>query len=307
MEELRGNRLPLEAWDPFAPPHWRWRAAERIVAGEKSVDDYPDKDVRAAVLHLQAIAARQAEGYSTAIAEAYGLFRDDGLLRAELEARFIVGQTIPEIARIISVPVPVVECYRRLFFDVPVRATDYLVTQVIRCAPLRGFQDHEIRQFWTWIAMDGSPPLLDLLVTSLPQAGRSGNAPRLSHYLAANSRVHPDVQALVAASALPFTDPWTKWAAACENLLREFDESAGWEESLAEFVEIRWELLRAGRAALAGAAAPPHLKVKPRQKVAASHGRASPSSGTQSASPLFLRERMLKRVRDAELTPESKS
>jgi len=265
MDEKINRQLPRECFDPSAPPHWRWLAAERIVAGNEPERHYTgDADVVAAVAHLRACAAGEAYGLDAAIAEAQGLFRDDGLERAELEARLVAAQTNTAIARACRLPEQVVQRYQMLFFDVPAAAGEYLASQVVGAGRYRGFRDGEVRPFLIWAAKGTGPIMLDLLLDPFKRACRAGETPSLGMYLHPRSGVRHDVQAFVAASALPSSGLWLNWSGDVAVRLGEAMKITDAKERPLALAQLQLEVVQAGRAALAGAAPPPP-KPKPKR------------------------------------------
>lgn len=253
----------METYDPFAPPHWRWRAAENIVHGTKRINGYRgDQHVLAAVEHLRAGETRQSKGCNPAIAESLGIFRDStSLVKVELEARLVSGQSPRDIARACDIAENVVDLYRGIFFDAPPQATDYVRIHVIGHGPWRGFQNEEVRQFWAWVAMGGGPVVFQALLDSYRQAQRPGKAPTLDTYLQRDENVRIDVQAFVAMSVLPHTAPWKDWIIEVRS---QMDEALSDRNPLSRAMKLgcqKLAVVKAGRVALEDATVPPGDKL----------------------------------------------
>jgi hypothetical protein len=258
MDEKK-TKKPSETNDPFAPPDWRWQAAENIVRGTKSVDSYfGDRHVLAAVEHLRAVDKRESKGCNPAIAESLGIFRDSmSLVKAELEARLVSGEAERDIARACQMPDAVVDMYHGIFFDAPPAATDYVKVHVIGHGPLRGFRNDEVRQFWAWAAMGGGPIILQMLLDSFRRAHRTGRVPTLDTYLRRNANVLIDVQAFVALNVIPWSAAWDLLFL---NLKSQLDEASTDSDPKSRALKLASQQLRvinAGRAALKGAMVPP--------------------------------------------------
>ncbi len=102
MDELYTAPAPRPSIDPFAPPDARWRTAEKIADGRDHADEYTDAHVMAALRHLKARSVPNSPGFDGSIAIAAGIYRDDILLRIEVEGRIIAGQADHEIAKSVS-------------------------------------------------------------------------------------------------------------------------------------------------------------------------------------------------------------
>jgi hypothetical protein len=250
---------PAETIDPFAPPNWRWLAAENIAQGTKLIDSYRgDRHVLAAVDHLRSCNPHPSKGFNPAINEALGVFSDHAsLVKAELEARLVSGQALRDIARACQMPDAVVDMYHGIFFDAPPAATDYVRVHVIGHGPSRGFRNDEVRQFWAWAAMGGGPIILQVLLDSFRRAHRTGRVPTLDTYLRRNANVLIDVKAFVALNVIPWSAAWDLLFL---NLKSQLDEASTVSDPKSRALKLASQQLRvinAGRAALKGAIVPP--------------------------------------------------
>lgn len=201
--------------DPLCPLGYRWRDAGRVTRGEPPKWSGPDDPIVAeAAAFLRTLASPDpADAKATAdewptIDMAYQIFREDGPLRWELEARLLAGQSDEEIADRCEVTAAVVCRYEELFYAVRnVRMThNYLSHHVVSTGVSDGFGDKEVRRFWAWATWTGGPVLLDGLVDSLRRARRPDEPATLSVYLCEGVDVPKELQSYVAAAVIPPCD-----------------------------------------------------------------------------------------------------
>lgn len=203
---------PHHTHDPRTSPSWRWELALRCAADgpDKMLDDLA---VAAAVSYLKRDLglARDRCRHCLSwqdVSEARCLFQQAGLLKAEINARLIAGESDEQIGRRCDVPARIIGCYALLFFcvrDFP-RATDWLLSRVIGPGPQRGFQDADVDRFWAWMAFSG-PLVLDAVIGAFHRARRPGEPETLSVYLRSDRGVPLPLQAVVAVAVLPVPTP----------------------------------------------------------------------------------------------------
>lgn len=258
MDEIHTAPPPQPSIDPFAPPDARWRTAEKIADGREHVDEYTDAHIVAAVNHLRARAVPNSPGFDVSIAIAAGIYLDDILLRTEVEGRIIVGQTDLEIARAVGTQENVMLYYRSLFFDVYGGATDYLAKHVTGFRFFQEFQNHEVREFILFQAIQGGGPLiLELWLKSMRAAHRTGETPQLSDYLQSERRLHPGIQRLVAVACLPQHGPWDEWWIQIGMRWHEVKTDTVPASRAIQEIQLQRDVIQAARAVLAGATSPP--------------------------------------------------
>jgi hypothetical protein len=101
-----------------------------------------------------------------ALIEALEVYQGDGQLRWELEARLLAGQTDEDIAAATAVRAAVVAAYERHFFAVRqcLAARDYILGCVVGAAPLRGFEEGDLRPLWAYFGYAAGPKMLELVM-----------------------------------------------------------------------------------------------------------------------------------------------
>ncbi|MGB2789881.1 MAG: hypothetical protein WBC13_11240, partial [Dokdonella sp.] len=129
------------------------------------------------------------------------------MLRTEVEVWILVGLKDLQIARRIGTPEEVIFFYRSLFFDVYGGATDYLCKHVVGFRGYQKFENHEVREFWLWTAMPGGGArLMAPMLKAMRSAHPPGKTPELLDYLLPGSKVHSDIQCMIAMAAMPRYD-----------------------------------------------------------------------------------------------------
>jgi len=245
MMETKTMNEPYEAYDPFAPPHWRWQVAERIAKEPTTRESYTDDAIQDAVNFL--ISGNDAERFS-AIHAAYTVFKRDDLVRWQLEGWLLAGLPDAEIAECCRLSPGTVSTYERLFCDVRQNAgaIDWLLIHLVGAGRFRGFQNDEVRQFLAWAALAGGPLIVDTLVRALPRKRGKRRKPMLSDYL--RDGVALSIQSYIAAAAFPPTGPAAEWMIELHTRILEA-KAAGDEGAI---VGVRQKAVEIARQLLAG-------------------------------------------------------
>jgi hypothetical protein len=141
------------------------------------------------------------------------IFLKNGLKRAELEARLLVGQADTEIADHCSISPETVSIYSKLFFCVRERANDFewLFKHTVGEPYFSGFEDHHLRQFWAWFALHGIPEVLDEVIRTYREELKPTDNPTLSVYLRPGSRVCHYLKHMLADCITPYFPPQNEW------------------------------------------------------------------------------------------------
>jgi hypothetical protein len=176
---MRARSYQHVRFDFFRPLDWRRLEAEKLAARQgrsRPVDD-------PAVAALAAFAAAERRSRRrrdeppewARLREARGLWSDGGLLRAEVEARILAGQTDVEIAIEYGLVPEAVRWFEAAFFCVRdrLRARDWITGRVIG----RHFPPADPAPVWKLYAYWGGPLALDLVQSvmagrPLPVVGR---------------------------------------------------------------------------------------------------------------------------------------
>jgi hypothetical protein len=207
--------------DPFASLSWRWDVAEQLCKkpGLKAVPE--DQVTRDALTYLKTGDRLKFPE----IQESFQIFKEDGLRRAELEPRILVGQSDSEIAGFCKLTPKVVQVYADLFFcvrDFP-GGSDWKLLKAVGKPHFRGYLDHNLRQMWNWFGLTGQKEVLNLVIQSYYDELKLGDEPTLSVYLRPTSSVTLRVQAFIA-----------------ELILQNFQINNRWEhEFMIYFMSIR--------------------------------------------------------------------
>tara|TARA_R110002072_G_scaffold235696_1_gene393284 strand:- start:412 stop:1101 length:690 start_codon:yes stop_codon:yes gene_type:complete len=141
------------------------------------------------------------------------IFVEDGLRRAELEARILVGQTDAEIAELCKYAPELVQVYADLFFcvrDFP-NAADWKLKYTVGKPHFYGYQDHNLRQMWNWFGLMGESLGLNYVIQSYYDELSPDDDPTLSVYLRPTSSVDLRLQAVIAEGIFPNFQSENKW------------------------------------------------------------------------------------------------
>lgn len=197
--------------NPVCPVDWRWQTAGRIARKEAWSTNEDDPALQAAIRLRRRI--EQQNPYKRpskaiqAILEALRVYEEDALLRWEVEARLVVGQSDDEISTRTRLAPIVIHAYEQVFFNVRncLHAHGYLRGQLFGDRLLAGFGIGDVRQFWAWVGMSRQPRLIDHFIGVFRQVSRSHEPPSLAAYLRDN--VPLQTQAFVAEAMLSANYP----------------------------------------------------------------------------------------------------
>ena len=195
--------------DPFALPSWRWDVAEQL-CNQLGLKVVPEDQVTRDALSYLKTGDRQK---FPEIDISYQIFKEDGLRRAELEARILVGQSDSEIAGLCKLTPAVVQVYADLFFcvrDIP-GGSDWKLKHAVGKPHFHGYQDHNLRQMWNWFGLTGQTEVLNWVIKSYHDELKPGDEPTLSVYLRPSASVDLRVQALIAELIPPILQPHNRW------------------------------------------------------------------------------------------------
>jgi len=172
----------LRGAGPLRPPDWRYGIALALLdSGWRPGPEHDDRDVRRLRRLLQRLRAGQTARLPRVLspyAAAFELYTEpDEHRRAVLEAHVLARQPSADVAQALGVPLAVVECYERSFFDVADRLH---ADAFVRHHVLRLYPDPEpslgnvLRSF----AYAGGPRVLDdLLCFLLPEYASRRSTP----------------------------------------------------------------------------------------------------------------------------------
>lgn len=195
--------LEIANQDPMLVPQWRWNTAHALMAmPAKSRRRYQTIDPGI----LEAISFLRGEPLENilAIEQAKSIYEQDGSLRAEIEALVLADEPCDQIAKRCNVPPDVIETYEKLFFFLRpyLQSTGWLAMRTVGRAYQYGFQDHQLRQFWAWLAIE-NPRILKYAIDMFPKSVKGTRSRRLSAYLRDGVNVPRHLQIFVAQQAIP--------------------------------------------------------------------------------------------------------
>lgn len=195
--------LSLEIADgaPSLKPYWRWDAARDEVASEGSRIDYEDAGIARLVQYLEQTTDRT----DAVLDEARRIFEEDGLARAELEARVVANQPPAEIAKLCGLNIEVVNAYEEYFFVARryLRACDWLTCNVFGGIPGQGHENHELRKVWARLAYQGGRIILQNMIEVYQQASRGMDICQLDVYLQDDKDIELPIQMEIAMQVIP--------------------------------------------------------------------------------------------------------
>jgi hypothetical protein len=181
-------------YDPFRTPAWRWKIALEHVCLKRRLRSWEDEAIKEALRYLRecqrAQTARQLSRVKdrwSDLTKAHAIYVAGGVLRDELEARLIAGESFEVIATKSRTAAAVVAAFERYFFNVAhaLNALDWMMICVVGLYPGLDRKPTE-RECWCYMAMAGGPVLLDILIDD--HLGRPNpNFPNL-HELAEKGR-----------------------------------------------------------------------------------------------------------------------
>jgi hypothetical protein len=159
------------SYSPTRAPDWRWQAAlDHLRPGKRRVRDWEDQRLWEAISYLRKRRRTMTPGRLTyqrrrwpELSAAHEVFEEDGVQRAELEARLLLsGQPLQTTAEQMGMRRDVVQVYARFFFDVASGMNDmrWLLVRVLQ-VPCSRVSEGLLWKYW---ALAGGRDILDLLV-----------------------------------------------------------------------------------------------------------------------------------------------
>ena len=102
-----------------------------------------------------------------------------------------------------ALPPDAIAWYEQLFFAVRAcrKAEKYLLWRTVGDGVQRGFLDHEVGNFWAWLALGGGTVALDAMIQTFHAARQPGEPAAMGIYLCPG--VAPKIQGFVASMVLP--------------------------------------------------------------------------------------------------------
>jgi hypothetical protein len=159
-------------YDPFLTPAWRWKIALEHARLNRRPRRWEDAAIKEALRYLRecqrAQTARQllkVKDRWPDLTKAHDIFVAGGVVRDELEARLIAGETFEVIATKSSTSAGVVAAFERFFFNVAdaLGAVDWMLCVVIGVYPGLNRKPKE-RECWCYMALAGGPVFVDILI-----------------------------------------------------------------------------------------------------------------------------------------------
>lgn len=206
--------------DVSKTPNWRWQAAKFIVNNPNHPYQPEEQLILDAITYLHT----GDELRFPLIHAARAVYEEDGLLRAEIEARIVARETDDKIAKRCSVSPDLVKIYEALFFCVRKyrHANDWILINVGALRHMEGFRGHEIRQLMAWYAMSGGPLVVDHLIENYRKVASYSDKPNLSAFLRQDCGVPRSLQCAIAGNVIPSNkigNPWLiKFGLVCEEI-----------------------------------------------------------------------------------------
>ena len=176
-------------YNPFTPLDWRWEVAGRIARREIPWTREPDPALQAAIRLRRRIEQGQPFKRPTeqmkATLKARQVYENDDMLRWEVEARLLVGQSDLEIHRQTGIQPSVIDVYERVFCHVRdcLQASSYLREQAVGDRFCTGFHDNDLKQFWLWLALSGQELVVDEAISVFKNAHHPDEPETVSIYL----------------------------------------------------------------------------------------------------------------------------
>lgn len=186
---------------PTVSPAWRWKAALALVENPSRYYRSADPEI------LEAIAFLQGEELENrlVIQQAQLIHEQDELLRAKIESLVLASVSTAEIATRCKLSSEIVEKYEELFFAVRryPKAVDWRLSCTVGRAHWDGFQNHQIRQFWAWLAIAGGPVVAEFAITTYEAIARRKDTFCLLTYFKKEAEVPVSLLAFIAKCAIP--------------------------------------------------------------------------------------------------------
>jgi len=200
---------------PFRPPTWRWQRAQRVISGEDSPPRAVEstRAIRDAIAFLRRL-NRCADGDFGSLLEefptlysAYALFTEpeNELTRFELSARILAGQSVSELAKLLSFDRSVITTFETLFFDVRSRLGNrpFIINHVLGPAFHRGYQGSDLWMTWASAGYLHGPLMLEMQLRKTYGVVRPSNAAELREAMRDIRTKQVERKALLAAETIP--------------------------------------------------------------------------------------------------------
>ncbi len=171
----------IDRLDPLRPVNWRWERARRIVEETLPLSRFhDDRRVRSAVGLRRALRAADASGSTddarmrrhAHVYQAYQIHENASnqakMLRAEIEARVLAGQSAELIGELVVADPRLIEAYEALFFDARpyLNHRSYIVRQAIGPAVHAHINASDYPLLWRLFGYFAGPLVLDTLINA---------------------------------------------------------------------------------------------------------------------------------------------
>jgi hypothetical protein len=165
-ESEQRNWLPVNF---FRTPAWRWRRAEYLTSSRHRLNQSIDDDwVARARAVCKAANSRVVSRHrrNDAIAVALDLWRNPSVRRSTLEAFLLTSCSFEQVAERCATPLPLVESYHAVFFDVRSRllAKDWIISRAVGSSPSPDSAKADLARIWKFVAVSGGANLLDVVI-----------------------------------------------------------------------------------------------------------------------------------------------
>jgi hypothetical protein len=190
-----------------SPPSWRWDLAAWLTTTGRAVPArYLDSWVDRARRHLT---ARRGSRRDPAVRQAAELHLGEARLRrAHLQAYLLTGQPLSVVAGRCDLPAPAAEAYRKLCFDVNLKARDK-VALIIGPGLAAGFGGQDVGRLWLAFGYHAGLAALDTAVAISVEDGLVGETDELPRTAPAvvDARLRKSVRLALDAMRLPADTP----------------------------------------------------------------------------------------------------
>jgi len=194
----------VETGDPFIKPDWRWTNVKEASAVLKVLEYFRGKETPE---FLEYVAQLRTTGdfHDRDARTARKIYEQNGLLRSEIEARIVAGETDEQIATKIGTSSQVIKLYESIFFFVrPYIGTGWLVMNTIGLDPgFFGFKNNDLRPLWCKYALAGGPVIVDAFIDAFKRNKRTRDSDSLAVYLRADNDVPLIMKSTVALDVIP--------------------------------------------------------------------------------------------------------
>ena len=201
--------INLSIESPFCPVDWRWRRAEwRARTKSRANERYDDPWTRLAARHFRKLQRThknitRRQRLDADIVRAFEISARNDFFRAELDARILANQPIPEISHAVAIPESVIAAYEALFFDVRRRlqASGWIRHYVLGSQCWTSLQPHDVMWIWRYLGFHYGPIAVDYVVRGVDHDSLVKHG--ISAYWAPESRVPKELQFLLIIRSLP--------------------------------------------------------------------------------------------------------